>query len=113
MDDEAILTLYFARDQEAIRETDRKYGAYCRRISQQILGSREDAEECVNDTWLQAWNKIPPQRQLDIRSRKKIIVCEYCGRIMIDPELAGVAVDTKVEAAKEKPTRRRKITSEA
>ena len=59
------------------------------------------------------FNKIPPQRQLDIRSRKKIIVCEYCGRIMIDPELAGVAVDTKVEAAKEKPTRRRKITSEA
>ena len=58
------------------------------------------------------FNKIPPQRQLDIRSRKKIIVCEYCGRIMIDPELAGVAVDTKVEAAKEKPTRRRKITSE-
>ena len=59
------------------------------------------------------FNKIPPQRQLDIRSRKKIIVCEYCGRIMIDPELAGVAVDTKVEAAKEKTTRRRKITSEA
>lgn len=62
MDDEAILTLYFARNQEAIQETERKYGAYCRRISQQILGSREDAEECVNDTWLQAWNKIPPQR---------------------------------------------------
>ena len=62
MDDEVILELYFARDQEAIRETDCKYGGYCRRISQKILGSREDAEECVNDTWLQAWNKIPPQR---------------------------------------------------
>lgn len=44
------------------------------------------------------FNKIPPQRQLDIRSRKKIIVCEYCGRIMIDPELAGVTPDIKEEA---------------
>ncbi|WP_455590108.1 C4-type zinc ribbon domain-containing protein [Bacteroides rodentium] len=43
------------------------------------------------------FNKIPPQRQLDIRSRKKIIVCEYCGRIMIDPELAGITPEQKVE----------------
>ncbi len=50
------------------------------------------------------FNKIPPQRQLDIRMRKKIIVCEYCGRIMIDPELAGVEVASK--AAEEKPKRR-------
>ena len=45
------------------------------------------------------FNKIPPQRQLDIRSRKKIIVCEYCGRIMIDPELAGVEIEHKEEEA--------------
>ena len=57
------------------------------------------------------FNKIPPQRQLDIRSRKKIIVCEYCGRIMIDPELAGIQPETKQEAPKEKPVRaRRKLT---
>ena len=43
------------------------------------------------------FNKIPPQRQLDIRSRKKIIVCEYCGRIMIDPELAGIQLEVKVD----------------
>lgn len=43
------------------------------------------------------FNKIPPQRQLDIRSRKKIIVCEYCGRVMIDPELAGIELEQKVE----------------
>ena len=49
------------------------------------------------------FNKIPPQRQLDIRMRKKIIVCEYCGRIMIDPELAGIKVEKPVE---EKPKRR-------
>lgn len=54
------------------------------------------------------FNKIPPQRQLDIRMRKKIIVCEYCGRIMIDPELAGVKIEKPVE---EKPKRRiRRIT---
>lgn len=54
------------------------------------------------------FNKIPPQRQLDIRSRKKIIVCEYCGRIMIDPELAGVNLDAKQEPVKERSSRRRK-----
>ena len=58
------------------------------------------------------FNKIPPQRQLDIRSRKKVIVCEYCGRIMIDPELAGVTSEAKVDV-KEKPTRRRTTTSSA
>ena len=51
------------------------------------------------------FNKIPPQRQLDIRMRKKIIVCEYCGRIMIDPELAGVQIQARGE---EKPKRRRR-----
>ena len=58
------------------------------------------------------FNKIPPQRQLDIRSRKKIIVCEYCGRIMIDPELAGIAPDTKTETPKEKTVRARKKLTE-
>ena len=53
------------------------------------------------------FNKIPPQRQLDIRMRKKIIVCEYCGRIMIDPELAGVQI---VKPGEEKPKRRRRPT---
>ena len=57
------------------------------------------------------FNKIPPQRQLDIRSRKKVIVCEYCGRIMIDPELAGVTSEAKADV-KEK-TRRRRTTSSA
>ena len=52
------------------------------------------------------FNKIPPQRQLDIRSRKKVIVCEYCGRIMIDPELAGVEIAHKVEEAPASTTKR-------
>ncbi|WP_018109634.1 zinc ribbon domain-containing protein [Bacteroides propionicifaciens] len=54
------------------------------------------------------FNKIPPQRQLDIRSRKKVIVCEYCGRIMIDPELAGVKID--VVDTKKKPARKTAAT---
>lgn len=57
------------------------------------------------------FNKIPPQRQLDIKMHKKIIVCEYCGRIMIDPELAGVKLDTPV--TEEKPKRKRAIRKKA
>ncbi len=57
------------------------------------------------------FNHIPPQRQLDVRSHKKIIVCEYCGRILIDPELAGVTIEPK-ETVKEKPSRRRRTSSE-
>ena len=53
------------------------------------------------------FNKIPPQRQLDIKMHKKIIVCEYCGRILIDPELAGVKVEKAVPATEEKKTRKR------
>lgn len=54
------------------------------------------------------FNKIPPQRQLDIRMRKKIIVCEYCGRIMVDPELAGVSVAPKPEEKKRRRTVRKR-----
>ena len=54
------------------------------------------------------FNKIPPQRQLDIRMHKKVIVCEYCGRILVDPELAGVKIEKPVE---EKPKRRRATSS--
>ena len=54
------------------------------------------------------FNKIPPQRQLDIKMRKKVIVCEYCGRIMIDPELAGVKIVAPDEKPKKKRTIRRK-----
>ena len=55
------------------------------------------------------FNKIPPQRQLDIKMHKKIIVCEYCGRIMIDPELAGVKIDKVVDGSEKKTTRKRSI----
>jgi DNA-directed RNA polymerase subunit RPC12/RpoP len=54
------------------------------------------------------FNKIPPQRQLDIKMHKKVIVCEYCGRILIDPELAGVKIDKPANPT-EKKTRKRAI----
>ena len=62
MDDEKIIELFFRRDQQAIRELDMKYGKICHSISYSIAGSRQDAEECVNDAYLGAWNAIPPAR---------------------------------------------------
>ena len=60
MDDKRIIELYFARSEDAITETDKKYGAYCLGIARSILNSKEDAEECVNDAFLGVWNSIPP-----------------------------------------------------
>ncbi len=60
MEDTQIIELYFKRDEAALQETNDKYGAYCFRIAKNILESREDSEECVNDTWGQAWKRIPP-----------------------------------------------------
>ena len=62
MEDQQIIQLYWDRREQAIWESDRKYGAYCRSIARRILAVEEDAEECVNDTWLHAWNAMPPQR---------------------------------------------------
>ena len=62
MDDEAIIALFFERSQQAIGELDQKYGKACRGLSRNILGSPQDAEECVNDAYLGAWNAIPPAR---------------------------------------------------
>lgn len=62
MEDKAILELYFARDEQAIWETDHKYGGYCYSVANRILSSREDSEETVSDTLWQTWNSIPPQR---------------------------------------------------
>ena len=61
MEDRDIISLYFARDEKAIKESTRKYGNYVTGISMSILRNALDAEECVNDTWLKAWNSIPPQ----------------------------------------------------
>lgn len=62
MEDYMILDLFWARSEKAVTETSAKYGKFCTGISMQILHSEPDAEECVNDTWLHAWNSIPPSR---------------------------------------------------
>ena len=62
MNDQEIIALYWNRDERAIPETARVYGAYCRAIARSILSDAQDAEECVNDTWLHTWRAIPPNR---------------------------------------------------
>ena len=62
MEDSAIVELYWQRSDRAIAETAQKYGAYCHRIAYNICENMQDAEECVNDTWLGAWNSMPDQR---------------------------------------------------
>ena len=62
MRDTEIMDLYWARDERAIHETQNSYGRYCYCIAYNILKDREDSDECVNDTWLRAWNAIPPKR---------------------------------------------------
>ena len=62
MDDRKIIELYFDRNEQAIRETDEKYGKLCHRIAYNILNDPEDSEECVNDTYMGTWNAIPPTR---------------------------------------------------
>lgn len=62
MNDEQIIALYWQRDETAIEESRTKYGSYCSTIAHNILHRTEDAEECVNDTWLHAWNAMPPQK---------------------------------------------------
>jgi RNA polymerase sigma-70 factor (ECF subfamily) len=62
MDDQQIVDLYWKRDESAIDQTQKKYGKYCHHIAYSILYSHEDAEECVNDTYLRAWGAIPPAK---------------------------------------------------
>ena len=62
MNDKSIVDLYFNRDEEAITQTDKKYGRYCYSIAYNILTNKEDAEESVSDTYMTAWKAIPPRR---------------------------------------------------
>ena len=71
--DSQIIELYDARDERAIAETAKKYGSFCTGIAMGILQNLQDAEECVNDTWLRTWNSIPPARPSILKA--------YLGRI--------------------------------
>ena len=103
------------REEEEILKAKAK--DYETRIESRLLQSfkriRKNARNGLGIVYVQrdacggCFNKIPPQRQLDIKMHKKIIVCEYCGRILIDPELAGVKLDKP--ATDDKPKRKRSI----
>lgn len=100
-------------EEEALREKAQELET---KIEPRLLTSfkriRKNARNGLGIVYVQrdacggCFNKIPPQRQLDVKMHKKIIVCEYCGRIIIDPELAGIKTET---AAEEKPKRKRAI----
>lgn len=62
MKDNDLIDLYWRRDPDAVTQTEARYGARCRGIALRILGTAEDADECVGDVWLRVWNAIPPQR---------------------------------------------------
>lgn len=68
MDDNEIIGLYFARSEEAVAETQKKYGPYLRSVAFRITQNASDAEECENDTYLGAWNSIPPHRPQQLRT---------------------------------------------
>ena len=67
MEDAQIVKLYWERNPEAIARSREKYEIYCFSLADRIITSREDAEECVNDTWLHAWNSMPPHRPSALR----------------------------------------------
>ncbi len=73
MDDRRIVELFLERSEEAILETDIKYGRYCHKIAFNVLGNDEDSEECVNDAYMRAWGSIPPNEPDSMAS--------YIGRI--------------------------------
>lgn len=68
MDEKRIIELFFARDEQAIAETEKEYGALCRYIASNVLAVKEDVEECVSDVMLGLWNAIPPDRPRDLRA---------------------------------------------
>ena len=74
IDDIRIIELYFERNEQAIKETDIKYGKLCHKLSYNFLNNRQDSEECVNTTYLEVWNRIPPTRPAKFKAYISIIV---------------------------------------
>lgn len=68
MDDSLIIDLFFKRDEQAIAQTESKYGKLCLALASNVLGNAQDAEECVNDTYAQLWNEIPPTRPRSLKA---------------------------------------------
>lgn len=86
MDDELIVRLFYDRDESAITEAKKRYESYCMYIACNILHSRQDAEECVNDALLAAWNSIPPQKPENLRS--------YLGKLIRETAIDRLRINT-------------------
>ena len=113
MTDEKIVALYWARSEDAIKETDKAYGTYCRYIAYNILREKEDADETVNDTYLKAWQSMPPQkpnplkaflgritRQLSINRLEKKTAQKRGGELALSlEELQNAVPDTSPDLA--------------
>lgn len=89
MEDSQIIKLYIDRDEQALVHTKENYSDYCRYIANNILGSREDADEALNDTWLAAWNSIPPHMPMCLRT--------FLGRLTRNISLKRVRNDKAVK----------------
>lgn len=79
MEDIKIIELFFNRDETAIQELSNKYSGYCYKIVWNLLNNHEDVEECLNDTWLAAWEYIPP--------RRPSVLSAYVGKIFVKSRL--------------------------
>ena len=88
MEDEKIIELFFARSEAAIKELDIKYGTTCHKLSYNILKDRQDAEECVNDAYLGAWNVIPPEHPNPLLT----FLCKIVRNISIKRYQANTAI---------------------
>lgn len=95
MDDSQIVALYWQRDEQAIVETDAKYGSYCMKISQNILSDRADSEENVNDAYLHAWEAMPSLTTDYLSSENADLVCSL---VMIGFGVASIGTSFLAKA---------------
>ncbi|MCQ2430670.1 MAG: sigma-70 family RNA polymerase sigma factor [Clostridia bacterium] len=93
MSDEEIIALFWARDERAVQESERRFGAYCRTVAMNVLHNSEDAEECVNDTWLKAWRSIPPQRPGSLSA--------FLGRLTRNTAIDRLRTDTRLRRSRD------------
>ena len=107
MDDIRIIELFRQRSEDALAECERKFGAYCRTIAKNILGSDADADECVNDLWLRAWKAIPPATP----SRLKSFLGKITRNLALDrfsasraQKRGGAKIDAALEELADIPT---------
>ena len=95
MNDKNLIELYIARSEDAITATQQQYGAYCKKIAFRVLGSEQDAEECLSDVWLKVWNAIPPQKPEYFKGWLAVITrnsaLTLCQRRSKEPESTGDA----------------------